>query len=130
VVRAIFDLDSLWADLEALDGSATTDAQDAGYHEIRRTIDRATRWLVDVRFPMSDVGAEIARFGPVIADLAPRLPELLCGTERTGLEADIDAVVARACPRAVPPRISRLWSAYLLLDVVEIAEAEAKPAPE
>ena len=107
MVREIFDLESLWRDIEALDGSVTTDAQHAGYHEIRRLIDRATRWLVDVRFPISDVGAEIARFGPSIAELSPQLPELLCGVERTALEADTDALVAAGLPRELSPRISR-----------------------
>ena len=34
-----------------------TAAQHAAYREIRRLIDRATRWFVDVRFPISDVDA-------------------------------------------------------------------------
>ena len=49
-----------------------TDAQHAGYQEIRRLIDRATRWLVDVRFPITDVAAEIERFGPTRARAGAR----------------------------------------------------------
>ena len=131
MVREIFDLESLWRDIEALDGVVTTDAQHAGYHEIRRLIDRATRWLVDVRFPISDVGAEIARFGPSIAELAPQLPELLCGVERTALEADTDALVALG-PAAAAGRCAsaELLSAFLLLDVVEIADADGAAGAE
>ena len=49
-----------------------TDAQHVGYREVRRTIDRAVRWLVDVRFPISDVAAEIDRFKPTFDALARR----------------------------------------------------------
>jgi glutamate dehydrogenase len=128
VLRDVFELESLWREVEALDGVVTTAAQHAGYHEIRRLIDRATRWLVDVRFPIGDVGREIARFGPSVAALTPTLPSLLCGAERTALEADTDALVAHGLPRPLSLRISQLLSAFLLLDVVEIADAAKQPA--
>jgi glutamate dehydrogenase len=128
VVREIFALEGLWREIEALDGVVTTDAQHAGYHEIRRLVDRSTRWLVDVRFPIRDVGLEIARFGPSIAELSPQLPELICGVERTALEADTDALVATGLPRPLARRITELLPGFLLLDVVEIAAAEQQPA--
>ena len=43
--------------IEALDNKVPTAAQHSGYQEIRRLIDRATRWFVDVRFPIGDVAA-------------------------------------------------------------------------
>ena len=75
VVREVFDLPALWAEIEALDNQVPTAAQHAGYQEIRRLIDRATRWLVDVRFPISDVAARdravparrVRRAGPRIS---------------------------------------------------------------
>jgi glutamate dehydrogenase len=130
VVREIFDLESLWREIEALDGVVSTDAQHAGYHEIRRVIDRATRWLVDVRFPIKDVGREIARFGPSIAEQAPKLSELVCGVESTALEADTERLVEKGLPRQLSRRITELLSAFLLLDVVEIALAEQQPATD
>src|SRR5581483_7976770 len=55
IVREVFDLPLLWREIEALDNQVPTAAQHAGYQEIRRLIDRATRWFVDVRFPIADV---------------------------------------------------------------------------
>jgi glutamate dehydrogenase len=54
----------------------------------------------------------------------------LCGIERTALEADTDALVAVGLPRELSARISRLLSAFLLLDVVEIANAKQQPPDE
>ncbi len=127
VVREIFGLESLWRDIEALDGIVAVDAQLAAYSKIRRVVDRSTRWLADVRFPISDVGTEIARFGPAITELAPQLPELLCGVELTALETDTQELAALGLPRPLALRISELLPTFLVLDVVEIAAATNEP---
>jgi glutamate dehydrogenase len=127
VVREIFGLESLWRDLESLDGVVTVDAQLAAYSKIRRLIDRATRWLADVRFPIRDVGTEIARFAPAIGELAPQLPQLLCAAELTALETDTEALAALGLPRPLALRISELLPTFLVLDVVEIADGSDEP---
>ncbi len=123
IVRAVFDLPSLWAAIEALDNEVPTSAQHAGYQEIRRLIDRATRWLVDVRFPITDVAAEIERYRPVVSQLGSRCPDLMRGAERHTLFEDAEKLVALGLPRELALRLAELLSAFLLLDVVEIADA-------
>jgi glutamate dehydrogenase len=127
VVRAVFDLPPLWAAIEALDNQVPTAAQHAAYAEMRRLIDRATRWLVDLRFPISDVAAEIERFRPVVSALGARCPDLMRGAERQTLFDDTDQLVELGLPRELALRVAELLSAFLLLDVVEIAEATGLP---
>ncbi len=122
VVRAVFNLPSLWSSIEALDNDVPTAAQHAGYQEMRRLIDRATRWLVDVRFPISDVAAEIDRYRRVVTICGPRCPDLMRGAERQALFDDADKLVSLGLPRELALRLAELLSAFLLLDVVEIAE--------
>jgi glutamate dehydrogenase len=130
VVREVFSLEGIWADLEALDNQVPTSAQHIGYREVRRTIDRAVRWLVDVRFPISDVATEIDRFKPTFDALAPKVPELLRGRERENFYADIDRLIGHGLPRDLAMRITRLLSSFLLLDVVEIAAANGNDPVE
>jgi glutamate dehydrogenase len=130
ISREVFGLQRLWADIEALDNQVPTKAQHAAYFEIRRLIDRATRWLVDVRFPITDVAGEIERFEPAVQGLAERIPELLCGYERENLYADVDRLVGLGLPRDLSLRIGALLSAFELLDVVEIARASGHPPDE
>jgi glutamate dehydrogenase len=122
IVRAVFDLPALWAQIQALDNQVPTSAQHAGYQEIRRLIDRATRWLVDVRFPITDVAAEIERYRPVVAQLGSNCPDLMRGAERQTLFDDAEKLVALGLPRQLALRLAELLSAFLLLDVVEIAD--------
>ncbi|MGI8677974.1 MAG: NAD-glutamate dehydrogenase [Jatrophihabitans sp.] len=128
VVRRVFDLPPLWAAIEALDNQVPTDAQHAGYQEMRRLIDRATRWLVDVRFPITDVAAEIERYEPVVAQLGARCPDLMRGAERQTLFDDAEKLVELGLPRELSLRLAELLSAFLLLDVVEIAQSTGCPA--
>jgi glutamate dehydrogenase len=130
VVREIYRLDALWDEIEALDNTVPAEAQHAAYQAIRRTLDRATRWLIDVRFPIADVAAEIERYAATIAELSPHVQELLCGDEGEGLANDVQALVATGLPRELSVRISELLTSFLLLDVVEIADAEKQPAAE
>ncbi|HEY2041495.1 MAG TPA: NAD-glutamate dehydrogenase [Jatrophihabitans sp.] len=130
VVREVFGLEKIWADLEALDNKVPTDAQHIGYREVRRLVDRAVRWLVDIRFPLSDVAAEIQRFGPTLAELAPKVPQLLRGRERENLYAEVDRLVGHGLPHELALTIATLLTAFLLLDVVEIAVANDRPASE
>ena len=130
ITREVFGLAQLWDDIEALDNRVPTAAQHAGYQEIRRLMDRATRWLVDVRFPIADVATEVDRFGPAIAELAPRVTDLLCGAERETLFGEVDRLVALGLPRELSLRISELLNAFLLLDVVEISNASDRTPRE
>ncbi|SHG21924.1 glutamate dehydrogenase [Jatrophihabitans endophyticus] len=128
VVRRVFDLPRLWADVEALDNVVPTSAQHAAYKEIRRLIDRATRWLVDVRFPISDVAAEIERYESVVRSLGAHCPDLMRGAERQTLYEDAQSLSELGLPEELALRVSELLSAFLLLDVVEIAQATGSPA--
>ncbi|MDQ1741083.1 MAG: glutamate dehydrogenase [Pseudonocardiales bacterium] len=130
VIREVFGLERIWASLEALDNQVDADAQHIGYREVRRTMDRAVRWLVDVRFPIGDVTAEIERFGPTVAELKPKVPELLRGRERENLYAEVDRLVGHGLPRELALQISCLLTSFLLLDAVEIAVANDRPAAE
>jgi glutamate dehydrogenase len=123
IVRAVFDLPTLWAAIEDLDNRVPTVAQHAAYLEIRRLIDRATRWFVDVRFPITDVAAEIDRYRPVVSSLGACCPDLMRGAERQTLFDDAEKLVGLGLPRDLALRVAELLSAYLLLDVVEIAHA-------
>ncbi|MGI8879203.1 MAG: NAD-glutamate dehydrogenase [Jatrophihabitans sp.] len=130
VLREVFDLERLWSEVEALDNEAPTVGQDAVYFELRRLLDRGTRWLLDVRYPITDIAAEIERYRPVVRELSQQVPHLLRGSERETLYAEVDRLVGNGIPRDLALRVGILLSAFLLLDVVEIADSTRRPAAE
>lgn len=97
------------------------EAQHGAYQQIRRLIDRAARWFVDMRFPISDVAAEIARFEPTLTELGPRITSLVRGAELSDVESESQRLTALGLPTELAGRLAELLSKFLLLDVVEIA---------
>jgi glutamate dehydrogenase len=132
VTREVFGLESLWSRIEALEEiSGAQGAQEAAYLEIRRLVDRSTRWLLDNRFPISDVASEIVRYQPVVKALAPRVPDLLRGQERDNLAEATRRLTDQGVPPELAQDIASGLTAFTLLDIVEIARnLPGEPAAE
>jgi glutamate dehydrogenase len=130
ITQQVFGLQQLWDDVEALENQVPLEAQHAAYRELRRLLDRTTRWLIDVRFPITDVAAEIERFTPAVRPLIGQVPALLCGAEVENLHSETDRLVGLGLPRELAGRIAEMLNAFLLLDVVEIAAASGLPTDD
>ncbi|MDQ2587482.1 NAD-glutamate dehydrogenase [Saccharothrix yanglingensis] len=122
VVTSIFDLPSLWREIHALDNVIATHVQDDMVLETRRLLDRASRWLLTNRPQPLPVGSTIARFQPVVAALAPRVPDMLQGNERESLLGQVERLVSHGVPEDLARRVASLLFTYGLLDVTEVAE--------
>ena len=106
VVREIFGLSTLWGEIEALDNVVTTEAQHAGYHEIRRLVDRADALVR--RRPVPDQRRR-RRDRPVRSRPSPSWvraspPSCAAPSWQTSSRS------RSACPRsACPPSSRRTW---------------------
>jgi glutamate dehydrogenase len=126
---AIFDLPTLWREIDALDNVVPTATQDAMVLEIRRLLDRASRWLLSNRPQPLAVGAEIYRFRDMVQELMPKLVDLLRGTHREAALHNAEKWTADGVPADLATRVSTLLEAYGLLDVTEVAELSELDAP-
>ena len=59
IARDVFDVRSLWPEVEALDGSVAADVQIEMLLAARRMVERATRWLLRTRPRPLDIAAEV-----------------------------------------------------------------------
>ncbi|HET9655928.1 MAG TPA: NAD-glutamate dehydrogenase [Kineosporiaceae bacterium] len=130
VCREVFDLKGFVAEVEALDNVVSTDAQTVLYLEFRRLLDRAVRWFLQTRPGRLDIGAEIARFGPVVAQLGPRMSELTLGVERRAVQEHAEQLVKLGIPDDLALRGATLLPSFMLLDITEIAGLQQVPADE
>ena len=127
---AIFDLPAFWAAVNALDNRVSTSAQDLLHHESRRLLDRSIRWFLQTRGGSIDVSSEVARFGPAVTSLAPRVPGALIGIERTRLEASTASFMAQGAPEDLAEQASAMLDVFALLDIVQIADAVGQSPAE
>jgi glutamate dehydrogenase len=128
VVREVFDLSRFWAAIES--ASMPVVAATALHLEARRLLDRAVRWLLQSRQAQLDVVAEISRFQPGVADLAPRIPELVQGFEQERLRARAADHEKLGTPAPLALTAAALLDVFSLLDIIEITEAADRPAEQ
>jgi glutamate dehydrogenase len=135
VVRAhaaateIFDVASLQAAVRDAAATAPVAATDALTLEVCRLLDRVVRWLLANRPQPLAVGAEISRYRAEVGALAGRVPGWLCGEEATVVAEQARGYTAAGAPEELAGRVAALLHAFVLLDVVDVAEVvDREPA--
>ncbi|HVW43342.1 MAG TPA: NAD-glutamate dehydrogenase [Amycolatopsis sp.] len=128
VVTRVFDLGSLWSEIDALDNVVPAEIADALMLESRRLLDRSSRWFLANRPQPLAVGAEITRFGGAVSRLAPQVAGLLRGREVEAVQETTETLVGEGVPRELANRVATLLDAYGLLDVIEAAELADREA--
>ena len=119
VSRAVFDLPVLASD-RGLGQRRPTAAQAALHLEVRRLLDRSTRWFLTTRGGRLDVTGEIARFAEPVRELGPLVPEVLVGQEAARLALRTDEFVALGAPRDLARDVAALLDVFSLLDIVQV----------
>ena len=130
IAREVFDMAGYMRQVEALDNQVSTQVQTELYLEFRRLLDRVARWLVHSRPSHLDIGSEIDRFAPVVADLAERLPHLLQGAEHERWARNRDGYVQQGVPAQLAGRAAALLDVFSLLDITEQAQRTGAPVAD
>lgn len=121
VARAVYRLDALWEEVDALDAKVPHETQTALFTALAALHERATLWFLRRR--VSDVPATVERFRTAVDALAPDIDALqtedaaqAAAQERQSFtEAGVPEALARVAT-GVPARVS-------LLDIAEVATA-------
>ena len=127
VVRAasaaieIFGIAQLMDAIDAQDNLIPAAAQSQLHLEIRRLLDRATRWFLQTRGTSIDVAEQIARFAPTVRDYAGKVPESLRGSEAERWLALSKRFVATGAPADLAETAAGVIDTFSLLDIREIA---------
>jgi glutamate dehydrogenase len=123
VAREVFDLHSLWDEIEHLDGRVAAQTQLVMLLKTRILLERATRWFLRNRPRPLDIATAISRFGPGAAALAAAAADVLCAADRNAAERAAEELVGTGVPRALADRVGYLESLLPVLDLVEVAAA-------
>ena len=121
----VFALAEVWRALEVV--QVPTAVTDQVMLTTRRLLDIASRWFLSHRGSPLPVAEEIARFGPAVQRLLPRLPGLLRGREAEEMRRGVAELVAVGLPEELAVRAAGLPHAAGLLDVVEVSELADRP---
>ena len=125
--RKIFGQPDLWTRIKELDGTVSTDAQIGLFLEVRRVVERASRWLLRSRFHPLDIAATVDFFAPGVPELTERLPELLDGRAADELQAAVGSHRDNGVPEALARQIAALPATFAILDIGDVAAATNRP---
>ena len=125
VAREIFGSLELRQELKSYDNQLDAAVQTRMRVEMRTLVERGSRWLVTNRRPPLHSQETVEFFAePVQASMA-KLPELMSGRELGAYESRRDGLVSVGVPEELASKVAVLPPAYMLLNVIEIADRES-----
>jgi glutamate dehydrogenase len=125
--REIFDLRTLWAEIEALDNRVQAGTQTRIFLEGRKLVERATRWLLRNRRSPLDIAATISYFSEGAAKLIELIPSLMLDGDREAMQRTTEHMVEANVPPELAKRAAILGAMFSALDIVDVAGATGQP---
>ncbi len=122
IASRVFNAESLWGRIEALDNLIPADQQMQMMVLVRTLIERVTRWVLRNKRPFTSVNAVIAQYADKVQALLAKLPALVSAAQYPAV-AELEARLDMAnMPKDLASVLARLEFAVPLMDIIEIAE--------
>jgi glutamate dehydrogenase len=127
LVRDIFGLEALWADIDALDNRVPAALQTELLIDAGRLVLRAALWFLRRRREKLPIDQVLGIFRPGLAAIVGQLPAILAPGDRAGWDAYVMRLAKAGVPGELAARMAGLESLYAVLDVTEVALEQKKP---
>jgi glutamate dehydrogenase len=130
LTREVFDFESFWYAVEALDNKAPDAVQSAMLIASERLMSGATRWFLRYRNLKEDLAKTVTYFAPKVKSLAWNLDKFLPDEECDVLRQAADRLIESKVPSNLANRIVRFDLLYSTLDIVDVAATMNRSAEE
>lgn len=130
VAREIYGSLEYRTELSSWDNKLDAGLQTRMRIQMRTLVERASRWLVTNRRGPIDSQATVDLFSGQVQATMAQLPELMSGRELEAYQDRLAAYEKRGVPAELARRVAVLEPAYMLLGVVEVAQALSLTAEE
>ncbi|AFM18238.1 NAD-specific glutamate dehydrogenase [Mycolicibacterium chubuense NBB4] len=120
---AIFGYGRVWRQIRAAGAEgASVAVTDRMTLDLRRLVDRASRWLLNYRPQPLAVGAEINRFAEKVSALTPQMSQWLRGDDKAIVTKEAGEFSAQGVPEDLAYMVATGLYQFSLLDVIDIAD--------
>ncbi|MDF2177527.1 NAD-glutamate dehydrogenase [Aliiglaciecola sp. CAU 1673] len=126
VVKGIFNMDSLWREIEQLDNKIGADVQLKMLDDMRRTLRRSARWYLRHGVKSMDIEEAIGFYQATKDDLSKNLEHYLVDSEYSELNEKTQALVKAGVPDAVAFKVASLSNMFSCLDLAQVCTNEDK----
>ena len=124
IARQVFDMLTVWSQVEALDNIVAAKVQIDLLLEGRKLVERASRWFLRNRPQPLYVDDNIAYFAQGVRAVARVIPELIPEDARTQMQERVAQLVAANVPEELARRVAIYNELFAALDIVEVAKSE------
>jgi len=123
LVREGYDLNRLYAEIDALDNKIDGGAQLKLYAIAAHLLEQVTSWLLKSGDGITDLSARIRRLKEARAALEPELPKIMPAFMRASLEERTQSLKEKGAPDKLAGELAMLGVSGLVPDIVHVAAA-------
>ncbi|PSH60601.1 NAD-glutamate dehydrogenase [Phyllobacterium endophyticum] len=122
VVRDGFEVDGIFAGIDALDNSISGEIQNGFYAKVARMLNWTTAWVLRNKTSAGGLGAAIAEIKTARDTLQPRLDKLLPASVTGIIREEAISNAALGAPPALAAQLARLEIAPIIPDIAAVAQ--------
>ncbi|WP_369405886.1 hypothetical protein [Sneathiella glossodoripedis] len=130
LVVEVFDLQSLWAEIEALDNKVDTEIQGQMIDATQMLMRRATLWCLRHLPASYEIGGQIDELAPSMRELEEQLEKLLSEMGRKSFQDKARYFTGMNVPEKLARRVASLAPLRSSLDVVQVGKISNRPIGE
>ena len=129
IARDIFDLRTIWLEIEALDGKVPVDAQVQLFSEVQQVVEHATFWFLRNHTHPLNVTEIVEKFTPGVVELSESLDSVLSTFGKQQFEVRKQRFVESGVPGALASKVAGLEAIAAACDIVYVARGSNLPVP-
>ncbi|RYF95410.1 MAG: NAD-glutamate dehydrogenase [Caulobacteraceae bacterium] len=126
--RRIIGFDSLWEDVEGLDGKASAQGQLSLFRALGHVLRSQTYWMARRAKTGVSVQALVDRYQPAMTELAALTPAILSPFEQKAVGRRAKAFAADGAPEALATAVAALQPLTTAADLIDLAADQNWPA--
>ncbi|SFC07407.1 glutamate dehydrogenase (NAD) [Polaromonas sp. OV174] len=123
LAREIFDLETLWDQIDALDYRVEASLQLDLLTQLIAIAQRASRWMLRVRTQSTDLPTLITRYQPAARELRAHLADWLPASDHASWEQATQTLVQAGVEPALAQNLTALEFIFPALDLVDLAQS-------
>ncbi len=127
IASQVFDMHTLWREIEALDNHVPAKVQMDMMLDIIRLIRRATRWFLRNRPVGVDIDETVSQFAPQVAELRQGLGDFLMGSQKEAWQSLTNHYVTAHVPKALAVQVAAVIPLVSALDIIDKSTTDSVP---
>ncbi len=130
VAREVFGMPAFWRRAAALADTVDVDTRIAVVLEVRKLMERATRWLLLNRRPPYAIADAVSYLAEGVTSVRSSIPKILSGRDLAGYEERRATFTGRGVPADLADEVAAMVPSYSAFDIVTSAAATSSGVAE